>query len=340
VPELSVVIPTLQRYEVLRRTLDRLERQTAPVSSFEVLVVADAKERDPGKVDESVGSRRYPVRRLLAERGGASAARNLGWREAEGRLILYLDDDILPSRRLVAEHLEWHRRHPSEEVGVLGRVQWARGLKVTPLMRWVDHGIQFDYRRIRGEEAGWGRLYTANVSLKRALVARVGGFDEESLPFGYEDLDLGYRLNELGFRLLYNRRALAEHWHPMTLDFWRRRVTRAAVSERRFVRMHPDVEPFFLKLFQAAAAQPPARGRGARLIGVVPRWVPWIGPKAWASADLAFRQALAPHFLAAWEADDPAYFLAEHEPGVTGQSDASAEARASNPAGSWPGGPK
>jgi hypothetical protein len=34
----------------------------------------------------------------------------------------------------------------------------------------------------------------------------------------------------------------------------------------------------------------------------VPRWVPWLGSRVWASADIYFRQALAPDFLDAWEA--------------------------------------
>ena len=29
--------------------------------------------------------------------------------------------------------------------------------------------------------------------------------------------------------------------------------------------------------------------------------VPWLGPRVWSSADLVFKQAIAPHFLAAWE---------------------------------------
>ena len=78
------------------------------------------------------------------------------------------------------------------------------------------------------------------------------------------------------------------------------------------MRLHPDVEPYFFNLFSRAAARPPVRGRGERLARFVPRWVPWLGPKVWESADALYRQTLAPHFLAAWEADDPADLLAEH----------------------------
>jgi GT2 family glycosyltransferase len=292
---LSVVIPTLGRPALLARALDRLDAQTE--RDFEVIVVADAAERDLEALDRAVAGR---ARRLQAERPGASAARNVGWRAAECDLLLFLDDDILAEPRLVAQHLAWHRRHPEAEVGVLGHVRWADELDVTPFMRWLEHGIQFDYPGIEGEEAGWGRFYTANVSVKRELVARAGGFEEERLPFGYEDLDLALRMRDLGFRLLYNRAAVAEHLHPMDLAFWRRRVRRIAVAERAFVALHPDFPPYFHAMFSDAAAARPASRLGARVARVVPRRVPVVGPLAWGSLGGVYKQALAQPFLEAW----------------------------------------
>ena len=301
-PEISVVIPTLGRPAMVERVLERLDRQTVTPGAFEVIVVADAKEERADELERAVAAREYSARCLRAPKPGASAARNAGWRSAGAPLVLFIDDDILPEPVLVAEHLRWHGAHPAENIGVLGLVRWADELEVTPFMRWLENGIQFDYPNIEGTEAGWGRFYTANASVKRGLLERVGGFDEERLPFGYEDLDLALRMHAHGFRLLYNRAAVAEHLHPMDLEFWKRRVSRIAISERRFVAMHPEVPPYFYELFSAAAAAPPARGRGARLARFVPRSLPVIGPRVWGSADAAYRQALAGPFLEAWEA--------------------------------------
>jgi GT2 family glycosyltransferase len=301
-PQLSIVIPTLGRSVVLARALDRLEAQDAPAESFEVIVVADANERAPDAIERLLDGAACAGRALRAARPGASAARNVGWSSASAPLVLFLDDDVLPERGLVGGHLERHRRHPEVEAGVLGRVRWADELRVTPFMRWLERGIQFDFDGIEGEDAGWGRFYTANVSVKRALLERVGGFEEEALPFGYEDLDLALRMRDHGFRLLYAREACAEHVHPMDLEFWKRRVARIAVAEQRFVALHPDVAPYFFELFSAAARDRPARGRGAALARLVPERTPVLGRRVWASADAVWRQALAPHFLAAWEA--------------------------------------
>lgn len=303
---ISIVIPTLGRPALLRRVLDRLDAQTAPADGFEAVVVADAAEERLDELDDAVADRPYAARRLSAPRPGASAARNAGWRAAAAPLVLFVDDDILPEPQLVAQHLDWHARNPADEVGVLGHVRWADELRVTPFMRWLEHGIQFDYPNIAGVEAGWGRFYTANASVKRALVERVGGFEEDALPFGYEDLDLALRMRAHGFRLLYNRAAVAEHVHPMDLDFWKRRVARIAISERQFVAMHPEIPAYFHDMFRAALERPPPRGRAARLARFVPRSVPVLGPRVWGSADAVYRRELAGPFMAAWQqADTP-----------------------------------
>jgi len=279
-----------------------LERQEPPLDEAEVLIVLDAAtpERD-----------REPVRRLeaslplavhQAERPGASATRNCGWRAANTPLILFLDDDIVPTPSLVGEHLSWHRENPEPEVGVLGAVRWSPRVKVTPFMRWLETGIQFDYATIESAQVEWQRFYSCNASVKRELLERVGGFDEERFPFGYEDLELSRRMSEHGFRLLYNDAAVGEHLKTETLDSWRGKLPRIAAAERRFVELYPDEYPYFYERFRVAAAQPVARGRSGRLTGVVPRQVPWLGRFVWRSYDLVCCQSLAPDFMAAWAA--------------------------------------
>jgi GT2 family glycosyltransferase len=295
--DLSVVIPTHQRPAKLRRAIDRLERQLDP-PEFELIVVANAAD-DRAVVDAAIGEPAVKTRLYQAATAGASAARNLGWREARSELVLFLGDDILAVPTLLREHLSWHRDHPKPTVGVLGHVRWAGEIKVTPFMRWLEQGMQFDYGSIKGVDAGPGRLYTANVSLKRSMLERVGGFDEE-LPFLYEDIELGYRLAQHGFRLLYNRGAEAEHLHEITLDSWKERMRIAARGEHGLVSKHPEIEPKMRQRMQRASQSARAPGRSAKLVGVIPPWVPVLGPRVWRSAGQRWLKALAPDYLSAW----------------------------------------
>jgi GT2 family glycosyltransferase len=249
------------------------------------------------------------VRVVPASRPGASAARNTGIREARAPVVLFLGDDILASPRLLAEHDLHHARFPGDEHAVLGAVRWAH--RPTAFERWLERGMQTDYASIDGDRAGWGHFYTTNVSVKKALLERVGGFDED-LPFLYEDLDLGRRLADDGMQLRYEPAALGEHDHPATLDGWRGRMEAIAAAERAFVAKHPDVAPYFRERLSRAAAGPPAKGRGARLARWVRPTTPLLGGPVWASAEAYFGQQLWPAYERGW----------------------------SRPAGAPPGGPK
>lgn len=306
-PELSVVIPTLGRTERLARTLAALAAQDVDPRRFEVIVVGDPGD-DLAALDAAIDAagRPYAARRLIREAPAVGAARNLGWRSARAPVVLFLGDDILGAPRLVAEHLAWHARHPDPRDGVLGHVTWARELEITPFMRWLERGLQFDYFSIDGIDAGFGHFYTANISVKRSLLERVGGFDEERFPFLYEDLDLGYRLHDVGFRLLYNRRARAEHLHPTTIEGWAPRMAATATAERRWVALHPELPAYFHDRLRDAASRAPSRGRAERLLRFTPRRTPWLGPKVWRNASVHFRQQLAPAYLAVWDAEEEA----------------------------------
>lgn len=301
-PQISVVIPTLRNYELLARVLRGFECQDVPPGTFEVIVAVDTADPDPAAVQTVIGERGYPVRMVTGGRPGASSNRNAGWRAARAPIVLFCDDDTIPAPELVREHLSWQRRFPGPEIAVIGHVRWAPELTVTPFMRWLDRGIQFDFGAISGEEASWANLYSSNCSLKRSLLVLVNGYDEDRFPYGYEDLDLGLRAREHGLRVLYNRRAIVDHWRTMTVALWQARAPRLAAMEWRFCQVHPDADPWFWRMFSDAASRPPQRGRAATLVAVVPRRLPWLGPLVWNLADLYWRQQIAPQFLAAWTA--------------------------------------
>src|SRR5437868_8294692 len=107
--EISVVIPTFNRLEVLVEVLQALEfQQGAP--SFEVVVV------DDGSSDGTGGwlrSRTFnlPLRVLSQENRGPAAARNTGVAVAQGQWVAFLGDDTVPSPGWLAAHREAHRRH-------------------------------------------------------------------------------------------------------------------------------------------------------------------------------------------------------------------------------------
>lgn len=280
---LTVVIPTLGRSPALPEVLRRLK-------DVEVLLCVDAAGVVPGAPAH--------VRVLRADRPGASAARNVGIAHASGRVVLFLGDDVVPTKRLLGRHTAFHGHEPADTRALLGRVFYRRP---TGFMKWLEHGIQTDYGSIPPSgRAGWAHFYTTNVSVKTALLRRAGGFDE-ALPFLYEDLDLARRLHDLGLELRYDPEADAEHRHPTTLADWEARMERVGAAERAFTAKHPDVPPYFRRRLQPHRA----KGRGARLARFVPPSTPLLGPKVWSSAEAYYAGRLEPAFTRGWERGGP-----------------------------------
>src|SRR5579862_952434 len=107
--EISVVIPTFNNCDVLRRTIEALTRQTLPPSAYEI-VVADDGSTD-GTRAMVAEARRGPVaiQYVVQANGGRSAARNRGARAARGRVLLFIDADIWSAPALLATH---HAHYP------------------------------------------------------------------------------------------------------------------------------------------------------------------------------------------------------------------------------------
>jgi GT2 family glycosyltransferase len=302
-PQLSIVLSTLGNYEVLGRVLDGYERQTVAPGTFELIVVSDRAEPDPEAVQATVGRRPYPVRLLSGRIPGLSANRNTGWAAARAPVVLFTDNDTIPVKRLVAEHLAWHARYPEPEVAVAGLVRWAKGMKTTPFMKWLELGIQFDFRGIsrRGGEASWAQLYGANGSVKRSFLELVGGYDEERLPYLYEDLDFAYRARRHGLRVMFNPLAVVDHFKPADIEDFQRRAPQLARAEWTFTELHPEVAPWFHLRLSEVANREVGGSKMARLARFVPRRTPWLGPMVWQRAGRYWLKQIAPAFLTEWE---------------------------------------
>ena len=90
--DLSVIIPTYNRCELTQHAIDSvLEQRTR--WRVEVIVVIDGSTDDTQRVLHERYGNDPRVHVIAAARGGASAARNVGFRAARGELVCFLDSD-------------------------------------------------------------------------------------------------------------------------------------------------------------------------------------------------------------------------------------------------------
>jgi len=211
---LSVVIPTYRKPELLARTLAALAEQIDTLEEqVEIVVVDDGSGEGTAQLLRQ-WQERLP---LCVERPptneGRARARNRGWRAARGETVYFLDDDILLDAGALKAHVDAQRREP----GVyLGDVVTAPEIVDSSLFAYLDsRGIA---KHPPGARVPARYLLTQNVSLPRAAMETVGGFDERFVAYGFEDMELAFRLEDalsLGFYRLAGARGLHIHHHSL-----------------------------------------------------------------------------------------------------------------------------
>ena len=242
VPLVSVVIPAKNPGPKLAATLASIAQSRFPMNFLEV-VVADDGSSD-GAVDR-LRSEDYPFPLTLIKGRalGQSAATNAAIRATRGLIVLSSAQDILFAPDLIQLHAARHAATSEEELVVLGNLPYPDGLPVTPFMCYlVNGGYQFAYFLIKDpENVPPSFLYAPNFSATRALLVRVGLFDDQ-FPYGSQDTDLGIRLQQAGARIVFEASAIGYHDHPVTLAQFCGRQEKVGPSLVRMHEKHPALK--------------------------------------------------------------------------------------------------
>ncbi len=273
--QLSVVIPTWNRYRVLARTLEALlHQEEAP--AFEVLVVDDGSTDATADVVTQIQLQSpVPVHYLYQPNRKQGAARNLGARRACGHWLVFLGDDIIPSPRFLAEHLAAHLSldpdPAASRTSVIGYTTWPPEFRRTRFLDYIgEYGWQFGFALIQDPlDVPFNFFYTSNLSLPRRRFLESGGFDESFQEYGWEDIELSLRLQKAGMRLTYAEKASACHNHPLDLRRFAARQRQVGRSAWSFYRRHPDAAGF-LGLDRLASYSPLAHLK-MRVVGALCR---------------------------------------------------------------------
>jgi GT2 family glycosyltransferase len=215
-PMISVVIPTLNREAPLRTVLTYfLEVEQYP--RFEIIVVDQSDKHDAETISFL---QKYDLQLIYVRVNYKSLpkARNDGVNLAKGEIVLFVDDDCVPSHGFLAAHAIEYR--DQKIIGVAGPTplpgqqllsreaigeERFKSLIETKAMRF-DVDFSFDAQWAQG----------ANCSFRRAMIVTIGGFDEgfPGVATG-EDAEFSNRARKIGL-IRYAPSAYLVHEHVST----------------------------------------------------------------------------------------------------------------------------
>jgi glycosyltransferase involved in cell wall biosynthesis len=217
----SVVIPTYNRCSVLARVLSALTRQSVPAEQFEVIVVADGCTDDTAEFCRRLAREvPYTLRLVEQENAGTPEARNAGVRAARAPLIIFVDDDVVPSPELVAAHLAAHGPDEDDDIVAIGPLLPPPDRRLNAWGAWEERTLSWQYADM---EAGrwkptYYQFYTGNASVARRHILDAGGFNP--LFRRAEDIELGSRLDARGCTFVFLPHARAWHYVHRRFASW------------------------------------------------------------------------------------------------------------------------
>lgn len=251
--EVSVIIPSYNKCLELKLLLYSLKKQTFERSLMQVIVVDDASTDGTSGMIERYKPP-FPFHYLRNEtQRGRSFTRNKGLSIASGKIIVFLDAEMLVEQNFIQKHVEHHKArqdlvltgamhlkgiytviYPNFSkdarrsfrvllknddklyrrllpemkksysnktvMSLLTRKDIKKGFhKILsfprPYFPEILHNFGPDLKEYK---LPWTSFVSCNVSLRRELLEKVGGFDEGFQGWGFEDWELGYRLYQFG----------------------------------------------------------------------------------------------------------------------------------------------
>ncbi len=241
-PDLSIVIVNWNVRELLRRCLvsiagsdglfvgglDTPDYRTGGVWRAEVIVV------DNASADDSVAmlAQDFPWVQVIVNREnlGFTAANNQGLAVSRGRYVLFLNPDTELTQAALGRLLDYAETHP--RVGVVGpQLRYGDGslqssrrrfptlatffLESTVVQRWWPRNrvlaryYVLDQPDDATSQVDW--VVGACMLLRRAVLERIGGFDEGFFMYS-EELDLCRRAVDAGWQVVYLPAAVVTHY--------------------------------------------------------------------------------------------------------------------------------
>jgi len=219
-PFLSIVIPAYKAAGVLPRLLDSIFA-TKGFSDFEVIVVDDASPDETARVAELYQPKVKVLR--LKRNSGPAKARNEGVKAAKGKVVLFLDADVICYPDTVARVAK--RFLKDKDLTAITGV-WSRPRKAPGFFPNYKALRDWSYWINERDQKGYFYLFSTRVAaIKREVFLRLGGFDQRYRRADIEDIEFTYRIASR-YAVIFDEKIRVKHefegFGPVARKYFRR----------------------------------------------------------------------------------------------------------------------
>ncbi|MBI2135155.1 glycosyltransferase [Candidatus Woesearchaeota archaeon] len=201
IPEISIIIPVFNRPDLLDKCLKSVFSQD--YRNFEVLVIDDGST-----IGHKDVIKKYKVRYFYLEKNnGPGFARNFGAKEAKGRILIFIDSDVLASSgflEAVKNAFETHR-----EISALQGNYTLVPYYANFFSFFKNITLHYHFKKCSGRYSN--SIASFCTAIKKDVFLDSHGFDASIRNASIEDEEFGIELTRRGHKILYDNSIQVMH---------------------------------------------------------------------------------------------------------------------------------
>ena len=213
-PTVTIVIPAYNSAKTIAHAIEGCLKQDYSSDKLEIIVV------DDGSIDNTKGIvDRYNVRYIYQHNQGPAAARNNGWKHANGDIVAFLDSDCIPRKYWIRKMVN---NYTSPSVVCVGS-RYGIANRKNLLACCIFFEFIVRYKRMPRHPKFLG---SHGYSFRKSFLENIGGYSEEYKMASHEDNELAYRIIAKGYTTFFDKSNIVDHYFPtnflkyLRIQFW------------------------------------------------------------------------------------------------------------------------
>jgi len=258
---ISIIIPTQNRCDLLKQTIDSIAAQNFEPDEFEILVIDNCSTDETKSVTLECKNQhsKNNIQYIYEPIPGLLSGRHKGALEAQGDILIFVDDDIIANKNWLSSifetfqdstvHLVGGKCLPNYETEPPYWIEYlwvnSKNGKTCGDFSLIDFGDE-------KKEIDAGFVWGLNYAIRKKTLFDIGGFNPDTVPKklqqfqGDGESGLSKKIQKAGLKTIYQPKALVYHFVPtdrMTFEYiYKRRYFQGVADSYTNVRQNkkPD----------------------------------------------------------------------------------------------------